>query len=76
MHRGNIAIVGAAETERIGTLPDVSMIHLHTNAARRAIADAGIDISEIDGVATAGPTVIELADMLGLRPRWADGTML
>lgn len=76
MHGGNIAIVGAAETERIGTLPDVSMIHLHTNAARRAIADAGIDISEIDGVATAGPTAIELADMLGLRPRWADGTML
>ncbi|WP_243062217.1 hypothetical protein [Humibacter sp. RRB41] len=76
MHGGNIAIVGAAETDRIGKVPDVSMIHLHTNAARRAIADAGIDISEIDGVATAGPTAIELADMLGLRPRWADGTML
>lgn len=76
MHRGNIAIVGAAETERIGTVPDVSMIHLHTNAARRAIADAGIDISEIDGVATAGPTAIEVADVLGIRPRWADGTML
>jgi acetyl-CoA acetyltransferase len=76
MHQGNIAIVGAAETDRIGAVPDVSMIHLHTNAARRAIADAGIDISEIDGVATAGPTAIEVADMLGIRPRWADGTML
>ncbi|MHA7985285.1 thiolase C-terminal domain-containing protein [Rathayibacter sp. CAU 1779] len=76
MHQGNIAIVGAAETERIGVVPDVSMIHLHTNAARRAIADSGIDISEIDGVATAGPTAIEVADMLGIRPRWADGTML
>lgn len=76
MHGGNIAIVGASETDRIGKLPDVSMIHLHTNAARRAIADAGIDKSEIDGVATAGPTAIEVADMLGIRPRWVDGTMI
>lgn len=76
MHQGNIAVVGAAETERIGTVPETSMIHLHTNAARRAIVDAGIDIAEIDGVATAGPTVIEVADMLGIRPRWADGTMI
>ena len=76
MHQGSIAIVGAAETERIGVVPDVSMIHLHTNAARRAIADAGIEMSEIDGVATAGPSAIELADMLGIRPRWADGTMI
>jgi acetyl-CoA acetyltransferase len=76
MHGGNVAIVGAAETDRVGKLPDVSMIHLHTNAARRAIADAGIDKSEIDGVATAGPTPIEVADMLGIRPRWVDGTMI
>ena len=52
------------------------MIHLPRNAARRAIADAGIEMSEIDGVATAGPSAIELADMLGIRPRWADGTMI
>jgi acetyl-CoA acetyltransferase len=76
MHGGNIVIAGAAETERIGTLPDVSMIHLHTNAARRAIADAGIDASEIDGVAAAGPRPVEVADMLGIRPRWVDGTMI
>ncbi|WP_344751572.1 thiolase C-terminal domain-containing protein [Gryllotalpicola koreensis] len=76
MHGGNVAIVGASETDRIGALPDVSMIHLHTNAARRAIADAGIDKSEIDGVATAGPTPIEVADQLGIRPRWVDGTMI
>jgi acetyl-CoA acetyltransferase len=76
MHGGSIAIVGAAETDRIGVVPDVSMIHLHTNAAMRAIADAGIDKSEIDGIATAGPTAIEVADMLGIRPRWADGTMI
>jgi len=76
MHGGNIAIVGASETDQIGKLPNTSMIHLHTNAARRAIADAGIDKSEIDGVATAGPTAIEVADMLGIRPRWVDGTMI
>ena len=76
MHRGNIAIVGASETERLGVLPDVSMIHLHTDAARRALADAGISAAEVDGVATAGPSVIEVADQLGIRPRWVHGTMI
>lgn len=74
MHQGNIAIVGAQETERLGVIPDVSQIHLHTNAARRAIADAGISVSDIDGVATAGVSVTELADQMGIRPRWVDGT--
>jgi acetyl-CoA acetyltransferase len=76
MHGGNIAIVGAAETTGLGVLPDLSMMELHADAARNALADAGLTIADIDGVATAGPSPIEVASYLGIRPRWMDGTMV
>ena len=38
--RGKVVIAGAAETERIGVVPDMSVMELHANAARRAVADA------------------------------------
>ena len=37
------AIVGAAETEELGIIPDQSALQLHADAAIRALADAGID---------------------------------
>ncbi|MDZ8275039.1 hypothetical protein R2Q81_03645 [Microbacterium aquimaris] len=76
MHGGDIAIVGAAETETVGSLPDTSMIDLHAGAAIRAMADAGVTIEDIDGVASPRPFAHEVADYLGIRPRWVDGTMV
>lgn len=71
--RGRVAIVGAAETTRLGRIPDVSQIALHADAARNAIADCGIEPSEIDGVACAGNPV-DVAHYLGITPTWLDGT--
>jgi acetyl-CoA acetyltransferase len=76
MHGGNIAIVGAAETTEIGKLPTTTMLDLHADAARNALADAGLTMADIDGIATAGPLALELSHHLGITPRWADGTML
>ncbi len=76
MHGGNIAIVGAAETTGLGVLPGISMLELHADAARNALADAGLGIDDIDGIATAGPSPIEVASYLGIKPRWLDGTMV
>ncbi|MEV4572213.1 thiolase [Nonomuraea jabiensis] len=76
MHGGDVAIVGAAETEEIGVLPEVSMIELHAGAARRAIEDAGLTAADVDGVATAGPLAMEVSHHLGITPRWLDGTMV
>ncbi|MBB5779972.1 thiolase C-terminal domain-containing protein [Nonomuraea jabiensis] len=76
MHGGDVAIVGAAETEEIGVLPGVSMIELHAGAARRAIEDAGLTAADVDGVATAGPLAMEVSHHLGITPRWLDGTMV
>jgi len=69
-----IAIVGAAETTRLGKIPDMSVIGLHADAALNALADAGLKPSDIDGVATAGESPVAIAHYLGITPTWADGT--
>lgn len=76
MHGGDIALVGAAETTELGVVPDKSMIELHVDAARAALADAGLDPADVDGLATAGPLPMEVSHYLGIRPRWVDGTMV
>jgi acetyl-CoA acetyltransferase len=76
MHGGNISVIGAAETTEIGSLPHMSMLDLHADAALNALADAGLTIADIDGVATAGPMALEVSHHLGITPRWVDGTMV
>ena len=67
------AIVGAAETDRIGKL-GMSRLALHAEAAKNALADAGLKLSDVDGLFTtvAGPN--ELSEYLGIVPRFVDGT--
>jgi acetyl-CoA acetyltransferase len=74
MNGGDIAIVGASETTEIGTLPGHSMLHLHAEAAHNALADAGLGLADIDGIATTGTMPMEVSHYLGIRPRWMDGT--
>ena len=76
MHGGQIAIVGARETDELGVLPDRSMIGLHAEAALNALADAGLTAADVDGVATAGPLPMEVSHHLGITPRWMDGTQV
>lgn len=72
---GEIAIVGAAESTRIGTVPDMAQIMLHADAALNAMADAGLKPSDIDGVACVGPMMPQqIAHYLGITPKWVDGT--
>jgi acetyl-CoA acetyltransferase len=72
---GEIAIVGAAESTRIGTVPDMSQIMLHADAALNAMADAGLKPSDIDGFACVGPMMPQqLVHYLGITPKWVDGT--
>ena len=76
MHGGDIAIVGAAETDEVGVLPQLSTLELHAQAARNALRDAGLRAADVDGIATAGPLAIEVSHHLGLVPRWLDDTMI
>lgn len=72
-HRMDIAIAGAAETE-LGALPHLSEMDLRLDAARRALADAGLDFADVDGVTSAVDSPIDVAHYLGIEPRWYDGT--
>jgi acetyl-CoA acetyltransferase len=74
MKPGTIAVVGAAETTKLGKIPDLSVIGLHADAALNALADAGLKASDIDGVATAGENPTAIAHYLGITPTWVDGT--
>jgi acetyl-CoA acetyltransferase len=74
MRPGSVAVVGAAETTRMGRIPDVSMIGLHADAALNTLADAGLKPSDIDGIATAGTSPADIAHYLGITPTWVDGT--
>jgi acetyl-CoA acetyltransferase len=74
MRPGSIAIVGAAETTELGKIPHVSQLQLHADAALNTLADAGLTLADIDGVATAGESPTNLAHYLGIVPTWVDGT--
>lgn len=72
---GEIAIVGAAESTRIGAVPDMAQIMLHADAALNAMAEAGLKPADIDGVACVGPMMPQqIAHYLGITPKWVDGT--
>src|ERR1039458_9272657 len=72
--RARSAIVGAAETTRIGVVPDMSALEMHAESARLAVADAGMKMSDVDGVAAAGLSPIAVAHYLGLAPTYVDAT--
>lgn len=74
MKPGDIAIVGAKETSEIGVLPHLSTLELHAEASLRAIEDAGLSPADIDGIATARPFPVAIAERLGIKARWLDGT--
>ena len=74
--RHKVAIVGASETEQLGKIPDMNVLELHADAALRAVADAGLKMSDIDGFATAGTSPAQVTEYLGITPRWIDGTSL
>src|ERR1700749_3019513 len=74
MRKNQVAVVGAAETTELGVIPNVSQIQLHADAALNAIADAGLKLSDIDGIATAVETPQQVCHYLGITPTWGDGT--
>lgn len=74
--RARTAIVGAAETTRIGVVPDMSALEMHAESARLALADAGLALSDVDGVAAAGISPITVAHNLGIAPTYVDATSI
>src|SRR5579859_1135880 len=73
LYRG-AAIAGVDESDQIGRVPNKTSLQLHAEAAVNALADAGIDKSEVDGIATAGVLSYQIAEYLGITPEYTDGT--
>jgi acetyl-CoA acetyltransferase len=77
--RGRAAIVGAA-TFGCGEAPGFTDLELLARAAHAAVADAGLTMADIDGIATASASAVmwplPVIEYLGLNPRHIDGTML
>ncbi|HEX9064041.1 MAG TPA: thiolase [Streptosporangiaceae bacterium] len=70
-----VIIAGAAETNQVGKLPWHSTLQLHIEGALNAVSDAGLRLSDIDGIATvSAPGPVQVAHALGITPRWLDGT--
>ncbi|ODT38277.1 MAG: hypothetical protein ABS55_01055 [Lautropia sp. SCN 70-15] len=74
--RNRIAIVGVGESD-IGKVPTMSGLGLNAQAAKRALEDSGLPLSEIDGVLTAYSFTEPyfmlgsvLCEYLGLKPRF------
>lgn len=74
--RGKVAVVGAADTE-VGKVPALDATGLCVDAARRALADAGIDKQAVDGLVTcnsmASPHLYHaemIAEYLQIFPRY------
>ena len=74
--RGRVAIVGAALSD-CGRVDDKSAFELHHQGVTRALEDCGLTKADVDGYASCGTgslAPVEVAEYLGLRPNWADGT--
>ena len=69
-----VAIAGVALADTSG--PDAPTPYaLLAQASRRALSDAGVDRSQVNGLASTGlgtMAPIDVAEYMGLRPRWLD----
>ena len=71
----SVCIVGVDESDEIGTLPHKSQLALHLEAITNAVRDAGLKITDVDGIFTAGQhSPALLGEALGVTPRYVDGT--
>ncbi|MGL3150366.1 acetyl-CoA acetyltransferase [Microbacterium sp. A82] len=78
--RGATVIRGVAESELGQVGPDRYPLDLIGEAVVGALADAGIDKSEVDGLfaAVTGRVManLDVGEYLGIAPRYSDGTMV
>ena len=69
-----VAIVGVAESDQMGTVPDKSSLQHHAEAAHNALEDAGLSKSDVNGLFTAGFSTLTTGEYLGIHPGFTDST--
>ncbi|HXQ48105.1 MAG TPA: thiolase domain-containing protein [Caulobacteraceae bacterium] len=71
-----VAVAGVALSGLPGS-PEATPYALNAQASRAALAETGLRPSDVDGFASAGLGALqplEVAEYLGLKPRWMDST--
>ena len=78
--RGSIAVVGAAESDLGLVAPHTSPLDLAAQGTMRALDDAGLKLSDVDGLFLAATQVrmgpMALAEYLRIKPKYFDGTAI
>jgi acetyl-CoA acetyltransferase len=78
--RGSVAVVGVAESDLGQVAQNTSPIDLMAQASIRALDDAGLKLSDVDGLFTAATQVrfatMQLAEYLRIQPKYFDGTII
>jgi acetyl-CoA acetyltransferase len=78
LQRGQVAIVGAAESDLGKVAPGLGAIDLMAQAVGRALDDCGLALADVDGVfATTSQSrmpTLALCEYLGIAPRHHDAT--
>ena len=76
--RGKAAIVGVAESDLGEVVPEFTPLDLIGQATERALADAGLEKGDIDGLFSASAyysmATVSAGEYLGIRPRYSDAT--
>jgi acetyl-CoA acetyltransferase len=76
--RGSAAVVGVAESDLGEVGPGVSDLDLLAQASARALSDAGLRLSDVDGLFTASATdllpSLVVGEYLGVRPCYSDAS--
>ena len=70
----DVAIVGVAESDVMGTVPNKSSLQHHAEAAHNALEDAGLAKSDVDGLLTAGGSTLVTGEYMGINPTFTDST--
>ena len=71
---GQAHIVGVGESNKLGKVPDKSPLAHHSEAAINALDDAGLQLSDVDALFTAGWSTLDVGEYLGIQPRYTDST--
>ncbi|WP_413098298.1 thiolase C-terminal domain-containing protein [Streptomyces sp. Inha503] len=81
---GRVSIVGAYESPR-RKAPGIHPFQIHAEVIAGALSDAGLSVADVDGFATTATfppeagwqlSIAEVAEYVGLQPRWFDSTDL
>lgn len=76
--RASVAVVGVAESDLGQVAPGTTPVDLMAQGVLRALADCGLQLSDVDGLFVASTqqrfATLALAEYLGIVPRYQDGT--